>query len=137
MRIKTTKHDRRFSELIRLRDDVCQMCGRAGRTECSHVYSRRHKSIRWDTRNAFAACHQCHRHWHSNPLLSHEWLEATIGEKQVTMLRLMANTTSKAPTKAVLDLIYSEMKEEIEYLKSIPAEERQNLQFRYRYRVAV
>jgi hypothetical protein len=48
----------------------------------------------------------------------------------------MANTTTKAPMKADLDVIYKEMKAEIDYLNEIPEGKRQHLQFRNRYKKA-
>ena len=133
-KIKLSKYDLRFSKLIRLRDCVCQRCLKGGRLECSHIYSRRHKALRHDTRNAKALCFKCHRWWHGDPAEAHEWLEATIGAENAANLRLMANAVTKAPHKAELDMIYEEMKQEIEYLESIPEEKRINKQFRNRYK---
>ena len=134
MKIRTDKYDRRFSKLIRLRDCVCQMCLKGGRLECSHIYSRRNKSLRWDTRNAKALCFRCHQKWHSNPAESHDWLVQQIGIDGYGELRLLANTVTKAPHKAELDILYDEMKAEIEYLESVPEENRVKLQFRNRYK---
>lgn len=134
MKIKSDKYDTRFGKLIRTRDVVCQRCLRPGRTECSHIFGRRNKSLRWDTRNAKALCHTCHRWWHSNPADGVEWLKSVIGEKNYDMLRLQANTATKAPGKVELDLLYDEMKAEIEYLESVPEEKRTHLQWRNRHR---
>jgi hypothetical protein len=134
VKIKTDKFDKRFSKLIRTRDVVCQRCLRPGRTECSHIFGRRNKSLRWDTRNAKALCHKCHREWHENPAEAIEWLKGVIGEKNYDMLRLQANTVIKGPDKFMMEAIYQEMAEEIEYLESIPEENRMHLQFRNRYK---
>jgi hypothetical protein len=134
VKIKSDKFDKRFSKLIRTRDVVCQRCLRPGRTECSHHYSRRNRALRFDTRNAAALCHTCHRWWHSNPCDGHDWLLSIIGEKNYDMLRLQANTVIKGPDKFMMEAIYQEMAEEIEYLESIPEENRMHLQFRNRYK---
>ena len=134
MKIKQSKYDIRFSKLIRERDVVCQRCGRGGRLECSHIFSRRHKALRHDTRNAKALCFRCHQWWHSSPVEARDWLESMIGEGNVDNLTRMANTVMKAPHKAELDVLYGEMKAEIENYESIPWEKRVDKQFRYRYR---
>ena len=133
MKIKTDKYDKRFSQLIRLRDVVCQRCGKGGRLECSHVHSRRHKAIRWDTRNAKALCFTCHQWYGANPVEASEWLKSIVGERQYDILRLIAHKATKAPDQAYMDILYGEMKEEIDYLRSVPEEKRRKLQFRNRY----
>lgn len=136
MKIKQTKYDLRFSALIRLRDSICQRCLKGGRLECSHIYSRRHKALRHDTRNAKALCFRCHRWWHENPAEAADWLISIIGADNAAKLQLMANTATKAPKKPELDVLYKEMKAEIDYLNEIPEGKRQHLQFRNRYKKA-
>jgi hypothetical protein len=135
VKIKTTKYDQTFSKLIRTRDVVCQRCLRGGRLECSHIFSRRHKGggLRWDTRNACGKCFKCHRWWHENPVEARDWLVGMVGQDLVDELTLIANTNLLIPDKYELDILYKEMKDEIEYLESIPWEERVHLQFRNRH----
>jgi hypothetical protein len=133
VKLHNDKYDKRFSKLIRTRDQVCQRCLRPGRTECSHIYSRRHAGLRHDTRNAKALCHICHRWWHSNPADAHDWLLSIIGQKNYDLLKLQANTATKKPSKIELDIIYDEMKAEIDYLESIPEPSRVHLQWRNRH----
>ena len=134
MKIKQNKYDILFSKLIRLRDVDCQRCYKGGRLECSHIFSRRNRSLRHDTRNAKALCFNCHRWWHESPTEAYEWLVSIIGEPQYDKLRLMAHAVRKNPKKPELDMLYVEMKEEIKYLESIPEEKRVNLRFRNRYK---
>jgi len=135
MKIKLTKYDKRFSQLIKARDVICQRCLTAsGKLECSHIQSRRHKAIRHDTRNAKLLCFRCHRFWHESPLDAVEWLISVIGQERRDQLVLMANSVKKNPTQFELDIVYQEMKDEIDYLDSIPWEQRTHLQFRNRYK---
>ncbi len=135
LKIKQTKYDKRFSKLIRARDVICQRCLKSdGQLECSHIQSRRHKSLRHDTGNAKLLCFLCHRWWHENPLDAVKWLVSVIGEDRHDRLMLLANAVKKNPTKFELDITYEEMKLEIEYLESVPERKRVNLQFRNRYK---
>ena len=95
-KIKRNKYDITFSEFIKLRDRVCQKCGKStGQLECSHIFSRRHIGIRWDADNAKLLCGVCHRDYHSNPVESAEWLKGIIGENKYNRLRIKANTVAK------------------------------------------
>ena len=92
---KIDKYDKTFSEFIRLRDGCCQKCGREGRLECSHIFSRRHQGTRCDPDNAKALCFTCHRWWHENPPEAIEWLKGVIGQDKYDRLRIKANTPTK------------------------------------------
>lgn len=86
--MKITAADSHFSKAIKLRDDnTCQKCGiQRDRMECSHVFGRRHRTIRWDMLNAKALCHACHRWWHENPTDSGKWFEKLFGEGRLSIL---------------------------------------------------
>lgn len=90
--------DTQFSLAVRARDNyTCQRCGKVGRVECSHVYSRRHRTIRWDMMNAKALCNGCHTVWHSNPIDSFIWFESKYGIDHVEILREKMNHKIKVP----------------------------------------
>ena len=55
--------------------------------DCSHVYGRRHRTIRWAAENAKCLCHSCHRWWHENPTDSGQWFENLVGEGYMERLR--------------------------------------------------
>ena len=67
MKVKTwttEKADRIFSRWIRDRDKRCMRCGKTENLQCSHFWSRRHSSVRYDPKNCVAACAGCHLyHW--------------------------------------------------------------------------
>jgi len=79
------------------------------RIECSHIYSRRHLSTRWDPANAKALCFTCHRWWHENPVDAIEWLKTIRGEKELELLRIRSQQTKKY-TEFERDLILKDLK---------------------------
>lgn len=85
--MKISTADKYFSLCVReAADNTCETCGKVGRMEASHVYSRRHRKIRWDKLNIMCQCNGCHRSWHESPLKSFRWFEETYGRGRVDLL---------------------------------------------------
>lgn len=105
MTIRRCPADAAFSDALRAsRNHACEHCGREGRTECAHIYGRRHKSIRWDTLNALSLCHTCHRAFTENPLDFERWLREYVGQGYLDILaekRERIQKDSKAYRKEV------------------------------------
>lgn len=103
--MKISPADKYFSLCVRLaNDNICETCGKFGRMEASHVYSRRHRTIRWDTLNIMCQCNGCHRQWHESPLRSFQWFEKQYGSGRVDLLREKMqnkNKTSKLEEKDI------------------------------------
>ena len=59
--------DRLTPMFVRRRDRRCVICGSRSNLQCSHFYSRRHLSIRFDLRNCHAMCAGCNRRHNSDP----------------------------------------------------------------------
>lgn len=79
--MKISPADKYFSLCVReAADNTCVRCGRNGRTECSHIHGRRHRTIRWCKENALAKCSTCHRWWHENPTESGLWFTKEYGD---------------------------------------------------------
>lgn len=53
--------DKYTSIIVRRRDRRCVTCGTSQGLQCSHFYSRRHLTIRFDLRNCNAMCSRCNR----------------------------------------------------------------------------
>lgn len=53
--------DRYTSLIVRRRDGRCVTCGNTQGLQCSHFYSRRYLSVRFDLRNCNAMCSACNR----------------------------------------------------------------------------
>lgn len=89
MAIKRDAADKWFSDVVRKKaGHVCESCGKVdGRMECAHIYGRAAKSVRWSMDNAVRLCHYCHMKFTANPLEFTKWLEDTLGEGHMDMLR--------------------------------------------------
>lgn len=87
MSIKISPADQAFSHCIHeAYNHTCDRCGRVGRVECSHVHSRKHRTIRWCIENAIAKCHTCHRWWHENPTEAGLWFIENYGQGREDLL---------------------------------------------------
>ena len=98
MAIKISAADKAFSDALRAaHDHTCEMCGIQGRMETSHVFSRRHRGLRWSTINANCLCNGCHRKWHESPLAAASWFRRTFGEGRWQLLEEKRNQVCKVP----------------------------------------
>lgn len=96
--MKVSKADEYFSKCVREGNgNICEWCGKHGRMETSHVFSRRHRTIRWAKINANCLCNGCHRKWHESPLAAFDWFEAKFGEGRIQVLREKMNSKVKVP----------------------------------------
>lgn len=67
------KMDKIFSLQVRA-IGYCEKCQRTTNLQCSHIYSRENKWLRWDKENAFCFCGGCHIFWwHKEPAEAVEW----------------------------------------------------------------
>ena len=63
--------------------------------ECSHRFSRRHRTIRWAKDNADCLCTGCHRKFGENPLDAAAWLEKRMGQGAIDILREKRDSMAK------------------------------------------
>ena len=95
MGIKRDKHDKLVSDYVRLvRDKLkCQYCGkqftyaRRQGLHCSHLFSRRRASTRYDLANVFSHCYSCHNYLSGNPVYFSEWALKKMGVKALEDLK--------------------------------------------------
>ena len=89
MAIKRDAADKWFSNVVRKKAGyVCEHCNKVdARMECAHIYGRAAKSVRWSLDNAVCLCHYCHMRFTANPLEFTAWLEETLGQGHMDMLR--------------------------------------------------
>lgn len=97
--MKVSSADTAFSKAIRARDNfTCQWCGSTtNQMQCSHVFGRRHRTIRWDTLNAKCLCAGCHRKWHESPADAMRWFRGKYGEDRELLLIEKRNQRVKVP----------------------------------------
>ena len=91
--MKTNPADQAFSRCVRERADwTCEKCGSKHEEgsmglHCSHIFSRRHRTIRWSGDNAQALCFSCHSWYGGNPADSGVWIAEFLGEGHIDLLR--------------------------------------------------
>lgn len=90
--VKRKPSDVAFSKCVREASDwTCERCdsryekGAQG-LHCSHIYSRRHRTIRWSAMNAQALCYSCHEWFGGNPADSGLWVRNLLGEGHFQLL---------------------------------------------------
>ena len=127
--MKCSAADTAFSKAIKLRDNyTCQKCGIVrDRMECSHIHSRRHRTIRWDAMNAITKCHSCHRWWHENPTEAGRWFEGKYGTLHVELLLEKKRNPVKVP-KSEEKAIAKHYREQIKLMEQNPNHELESYQ---------
>ena len=101
MRIKPA--DRDFSRCVREAHDwECEKChsrherGSQG-LHNSHIFSRRHRTIRWCKDNTQSLCYSCHTWFGGSPADSGRWITELLGEGFLDMLREKRDSKVKVP----------------------------------------
>ena len=129
--MKRTAEDKAFSDFIRERDNfTCQKCGKfypEGRRQglhCSHVFSRRHQSVRFHSTNAKALCFSCHQWYGSNPVESAAWIEDYLGSETLEALTKKKNEICKR-TKGEKKEIAAHWRAQLRYLRRCREEGRE------------
>ena len=68
---------------------VCVRCKNPNRpVQWAHIFSRRHKNLRWEADNALSLCAGDHMWWHQYPLLSVEWFRKTWPDRYERILAI-------------------------------------------------
>lgn len=93
MAVKIKPADTWFSKCKREAQDwTCEKCGSKHERGSmglhnSHIFSRRHRTIRWCKENTQALCFSCHQWFGGNPADSGKWVEEFMGEGAIQLLR--------------------------------------------------
>lgn len=91
--VRLKPSDTWFSKCVREASDwTCQRCGSKHERgsmglHTSHIFSRRHRTIRWCKSNAQSLCFSCHSWYGGNPADSGPWIESFLGEGAMAILR--------------------------------------------------
>jgi hypothetical protein len=125
LKIRIDKKDTVFSKLIRLRARFnCEKCGRyfphGHGLQCSHFFSRRHQSTRYDPDNAAAHCFGCHQRLGANPIEFTAWIKQYLGDVRYEALQLRHRQIVKR-TKADAEALYQHLKSELAALEANPS----------------
>jgi len=103
MSLKRSPADDAFSKCVRAANNYnCEKCGSAydkssTGLHCSHVFSRRHRTIRWCKDNAQPLCYSCHGWFGGSPLESGVWFRKLKGDGFVNLLIEKKNNKFKVP----------------------------------------
>ena len=121
--IKLKPSDIAFSKCIRAANNhTCEKCGAyrpptgmrgSNGMECSHVFTRTHRTIRWCKDNAQCLCTSCHAWYGGNPADSGVWIEGIRGEGSMAILREKRGSmikVSKAEEKEIARHYRQELK---------------------------
>ena len=124
MKIRIDKRDTCFSKLIRLRARFnCEKCRRyfplGHGLQCSHFFSRRHQSTRYDPDNASAHCFTCHQRFGENPIEFAAWIRNYLGDVRYEALQLRHMLIVKR-TKVESEELYQHLKAEFKALQDDP-----------------
>lgn len=124
MKVKLDKRDKLFSKLVRERANwTCEACneyfpeGERQRLHCSHIFSRRKRSVRFDPDNAAAHCFSCHQRLGENPVEFARWAECYLGVARLEALRNRSLKLIKR-SKPELEDLYQDMKAAYEHMLS-------------------
>jgi hypothetical protein len=126
--IKRTKADVLFSNYIRERAGYkCERCRKefekpAKNLHCSHFWSRRNRSVRFDSDNAASLCFSCHRYFTENPSEHSGFFLKRLGQKRYDNLTIRARTPQKVDEKAIafrLKLELENLKQQKQYMSKM------------------
>lgn len=117
--VKRSPADIAFSDCVRYAAKyTCQRCGKTdGQMECSHIFSRKNRTIRWAKDNAMCKCHTCHRWWHENPTESGNWFRNMVGEGFYSLLLERKNAKVKV-SKLEEEEIAKHYREQLKLMES-------------------
>lgn len=97
--------DTEFSRCVKEASDwVCNKCGTqyergAQGLHNSHIFSRRHRTIRWCKENGQSQCFSCHQWFGGNPADSGIWIAEKVGQGTIDILREKMNSRVKVSKK--------------------------------------
>ena len=101
MKVKVA--DSWFSKCVRKSKNwTCEKCGAVHDKSsmglhCSHIFGRRHRTIRWCKDNVQSLCSSCHNWYGENPADSGLWLTRLLGEGHIQLLREKRDSRIKVP----------------------------------------
>ena len=74
--------DSLWRRYILLRDKKCKVCGKGINLQAHHIFSRKHKSTRWDVENGIALCSGHHLFAHQEPEEFRRKVISLVGEQK-------------------------------------------------------
>lgn len=124
-KIRRCPADTAFSDALRLsRGYVCEHCHVQGEKglgypmmDMAHIYSRKHKAIRWDTLNGLCLCRACHMAFEADGVDFTRFLDSYVGKGYMDLLREKRNQIQK-DTKAYRKEVAAHYREQIRLMEA-------------------
>lgn len=119
------KLDKAWSELVKLKAGMkceIELCGQTKYLNSHHIFTRKNRSVRWNTINGVCLCPSHHVlsskfSAHGTPTLFTNWLIKSRGQKRLDTLTLKATSISKLHTFEK-EFLLKELKKQINKLKT-------------------
>lgn len=101
------KLDKLWGEIIHSLNDKCAVCGKTGRLEAHHIFTRSRRATRWFIDNGILLCANCHKFSpilsaHKAPRAFFSWLENKMGKPWVNLLDKKSQEIFKGDFEGVL-----------------------------------
>jgi hypothetical protein len=97
--------DKLMSIIVRKRDKRCVTCGSRQGLQCSHFYSRRYLSVRFDLRNCNAMCAGCNRRHNRDRVPYERYMRNTYEPEVLAELDALRSNLEKVPDAYLLELL--------------------------------
>ena len=97
--------DRYTSLIVRRRDGRCVTCGTTQGLQCSHFYSRRYLSTRFDLRNCNAQCARCNRRHNQDRQAYERYMRKAYGPGVIAELDGLRMSLVKMTDAQLLELL--------------------------------
>ena len=73
----------------------CKRCKRSSYIEVAHMFGRRRKTVRWDLKNVYPLCSECHRDVDNDAIKKASFLYDVMTSQEIGNLQRIANMTIK------------------------------------------
>jgi hypothetical protein len=97
--------DRVTSVIVRKRDKKCVTCGSVQGLQCSHFYSRRYLSTRFDLRNCNAMCSACNRRHNRDRRPYERYMLKAYGREVIAELDRLRVSLQKVIDMQLIELL--------------------------------
>lgn len=98
--------DRLTSIIVRKRDGRCMTCGSVQSLQCSHFYSRRYLTIRFDLRNCNAMCAACNRRHNRDRRPYERYMRKAYGPGVMAELDSLRMNLEKAADEGLSEMLH-------------------------------
>ena len=98
--------DKLTSIIVRRRDKRCVTCGSVQSLQCSHFYSRRYLSARFDLRNCNAMCAGCNRRHNRDRKPYERYMRKAYGQGVIEELDQLRASFQKVADSQLLELLH-------------------------------